>query len=113
MQRLGNPENSTSVIHVAGTKGKGSVCVMLGAALTAAGMKTGVYTSPHLETIHQRMAIDGQLITDDQMVAAFQRITSKITEFDKTLVAEGKQPCLLYTSPSPRDKRQSRMPSSA
>ena len=96
MQRLGNPENSTSVIHVAGTKGKGSVCVMLGAALTAAGMKTGVYTSPHLETIHQRMAIDGQLITDDQMDAAFERIDAKIQEFDETLVAEGKQPVSFF-----------------
>ena len=96
MQRLGNPENSTPVIHVAGTKGKGSVCVMLGAALSSAGMKTGVYTSPHLETIHQRMAIDGQLITDGQMDAAFQRIDVKIQEFDKTLVAEGKQPVSFF-----------------
>jgi len=96
MQRLGNPENSASIIHVAGTKGKGSVCVMLGAALSAAGMKTGVYTSPHLETIHQRMAIDGRLITDDQMSAAFERIDAKIQEFDKTLVAEGKQPVSFF-----------------
>ena len=96
MKRLGNPENSTTVIHVAGTKGKGSVCVMLGAALSAAGMKTGVYTSPHLETIHQRMAVDGHLITDDQMVAAFKRIDATIQEFDKTLVAEGKQPVSFF-----------------
>ena len=59
-------------------------------------MKTGVYTSPHLETIHQRMAIDGQLITDGQMDAAFQRIDAKIQEFDKTLVAEGKQPVSFF-----------------
>lgn len=96
MQRLGNPENSASVIHVAGTKGKGSVCVMLGASLSSAGMKTGVYTSPHLETIHQRMAIDGQLITDDQMAASFQRIDAVIQEFDKTLVAKGKQPISFF-----------------
>jgi len=96
MQRLGNPEKSTSVIHVAGTKGKGSVCVMLGAALSSAGMKTGVYTSPHLETIHQRMAIDGQLITDSQMNAAFQRIDAKIQKFDETLVAQGKQPVSFF-----------------
>jgi dihydrofolate synthase/folylpolyglutamate synthase len=96
MQRLGNPENSASVIHVAGTKGKGSVCVMLGAALSSAGMKTGVYTSPHLETIHQRMAIDGQLITDSQMAAAFERIDAKVQEFDRTLLADGKQPVSFF-----------------
>ncbi len=96
MQRLGNPENKTSVLHVAGTKGKGSVCVMLGACLSAAGIKTGVYTSPHLETIHQRMAIDGQLITDAQMVAAFERIDQRVQEFDKALAAEGKQPVSFF-----------------
>ena len=96
MQRLGNPENSASVIHVAGTKGKGSVCVMLGAALSSAGMKTGVYTSPHLETIHQRMAIDGQLISDSQMAAAFERIDAKVQEFDRTLLADGKQPVSFF-----------------
>ncbi len=96
MQRLGNPERSAPVIHVAGTKGKGSVCVMLAACLSAAGMKTGVYTSPHLETIHQRMVIDGLLITDDQMVASFKRIDQRIQEFDKVLVAEGKQPVSFF-----------------
>ncbi len=96
MRRLGNPESKAPVIHVAGTKGKGSVCVMLAACLSAAGMKTGVYTSPHLETIHQRMAIDGQLISDDQMAAAFQRIDKQVQKFDKTLLADGKQPISFF-----------------
>ncbi len=96
MQRLGNPERKAPVIHVAGTKGKGSVSVMLAAALSANGKRTGVYTSPHLETIHQRMAIDGRLITDLQLVAAFEGIDTIVREFDEALTAAGKQPVSFF-----------------
>lgn len=61
---LGNPQNDYPIIHVAGTNGKGSVCSMLTAALTAAGYRTGLYTSPHIRRFNERIRIDGNEIHD-------------------------------------------------
>jgi len=60
LDRLGNPHQAMPVIHVAGTKGKGSTAAMLGAVLSASGYRTGVFTSPHLDRLEERIAIDGQ-----------------------------------------------------
>ncbi len=81
-QRLDNPQLKYPVVHVAGTKGKGSVATMIGAILSSAGRRTGVYTSPHLETINQRMAIDGQFITDQQLLNVLEEIHPVIEEMD-------------------------------
>jgi len=96
VQRLGSPELKYPVIHVAGTKGKGSVCVMLGQILTAAGLRTGVYTSPHLETIHQRMQVDGKLITDDQMLAIFEDFEPTVTDYDQWLASQNRRPVTFF-----------------
>jgi len=61
--RLGNPQNSYPAAHVAGTVGKGSVCFMLEAALEAAGFKTALYTSPHLNDIRERLRIGGRTVS--------------------------------------------------
>ena len=52
---LGNPQDSLRVVHVAGTKGKGSTATMIASALTAAGYSTGLYTSPHLDRLEARI----------------------------------------------------------
>jgi dihydrofolate synthase/folylpolyglutamate synthase len=57
---IGSPQRSLPIVHVAGTKGKGSTSAMIAAALSAAGYRTGLFTSPHLERIEERMTIDGQ-----------------------------------------------------
>lgn len=62
--RLGSPHLSLPVIHVAGTNGKGSVCAILDAVLRAQGYKTGLYTSPHLFNLRERIKINGQVITE-------------------------------------------------
>ena len=62
------------VITVAGTNGKGSVSAYLHAMLAAAGFKTGVFTSPHLQAYNERIQIDGKPVSDEQLVAAFARI---------------------------------------
>ncbi len=56
------------VIHVAGTNGKGSVCAMLSSVLTAAGYRTGLYTSPFLQTYRERVRTDGEPIPEDQLI---------------------------------------------
>ncbi|MCK5844320.1 MAG: hypothetical protein KAG97_06405 [Victivallales bacterium] len=60
--RLGNPHKNLKFIHVAGTNGKGSICAMISAGLSAAGFKTGFYSSPHLIKVRERFRIDGKSI---------------------------------------------------
>ena len=56
---LGNPQDSYQIIHVAGTNGKGSVCLKTSVAMQAAGLRTGLFTSPHISCFRERMRIDG------------------------------------------------------
>ena len=57
---LGHPERAWNSIHIGGTNGKGSVAAMVERGLRAAGLKTGRYTSPHLDRIEERVALDGR-----------------------------------------------------
>jgi len=72
MQRLaellGHPERSYPVIHVAGTNGKGSVAAMIDSILRAAGHRTGLYTSPHLVKLGERVQVDRHLLTEQEIV---------------------------------------------
>ena len=61
---LGNPHCRYAAIHVAGTKGKGSTCAFLASVLSRAGLRTGLYTSPHIEHYRERIAIDGGKIPE-------------------------------------------------
>lgn len=60
LDRLGNPERSLPLVHLAGTKGKGSTAAFIAAMLTASGRRVGVYSSPHLHRVEERLAIDGR-----------------------------------------------------
>ena len=62
LKRIGNPQNDFKSVHVAGTKGKGSTCTMCCSMLDATGYKVGLYTSPHLVDIRERIVINGQMI---------------------------------------------------
>src|SRR3954447_13365217 len=62
LKRLGNPHEQFKSVHVAGTKGKGSTCAMVAAMLSASGYKVGLYTSPHLVDIRERVQINGVMI---------------------------------------------------
>ncbi|MDA0677014.1 MAG: bifunctional folylpolyglutamate synthase/dihydrofolate synthase [Chloroflexi bacterium] len=74
LEALGNPHRSVPAIHVAGSKGKGSTCAMIAAALTASGLRTGMFSSPHLHKITERIAVDGEPISRDQFVSLFERL---------------------------------------
>ena len=69
---LGNPQRDFRVVHVAGTNGKGSTCAMIEAGLRAAGVRTGLFTSPHLIEPTERIQIDGMAVTPDQFRRAFE-----------------------------------------
>jgi dihydrofolate synthase / folylpolyglutamate synthase len=66
---LGNPQNRFRTIHVAGTNGKGSVCAMIDAILRHAGLRTGLYTSPHLLKAEERIRIDGADMGQDDFIS--------------------------------------------
>lgn len=84
--KLGNPEKKLSVIHVAGTNGKGSAVAMLSSVLKEAGYRVGTYTSPHLESYNERYQINGEKISD----AAFAKEISLIRRLCEELEREGK-----------------------
>ena len=68
MEELGNPQNEYPIIHVAGTKGKGSVSALCASALQAGGYKVGLYTSPHLTDYCERIQVNGEPISHELMV---------------------------------------------
>jgi dihydrofolate synthase/folylpolyglutamate synthase len=67
LEELGNPERSVAVIHVAGTNGKGSVCAMMESVLRASGLRTGLFTSPHLLSFAERFRIGGRAIPEKKL----------------------------------------------
>jgi dihydrofolate synthase/folylpolyglutamate synthase len=82
---LGDPHRSTGFIHVAGTNGKGSTSAMIASALRMAGIKTGLYTSPHLWEPTERIRIDGQPVDTERFAAAFDRVHAAA----EALIAQG------------------------
>ena len=76
LSRLGNPHLDFPSIHVAGSNGKGSVCVQLSAAACASGLTTGLFTSPHLVTVEERIRIDGRPISPE----TFDKLLSSVRD---------------------------------
>ena len=71
---LDNPQNSFRSVHVAGTNGKGSTCAMIDAGLRTAGIRTGLFTSPHLIEPTERIVVDGMPVTPGQFERAFDAV---------------------------------------
>ena len=76
LDRVGNPHERLKYVHITGTNGKGSTAAMIASVLTAAGLKTGLSTSPHLWTFHERFQVDGEPIPDE----ALGRIAERVIE---------------------------------
>jgi len=73
LERLGSPERAFRCVHVAGTKGKGTTSALVAAALARAGLRTGLYTSPHVDRVHERVRIDGRDVDDAALASALER----------------------------------------
>jgi dihydrofolate synthase / folylpolyglutamate synthase len=80
---IGNPQDSFRAVHVAGTNGKGSVASMISTTLTLADHKTGAYTSPHLVSFTERITVDGEPITESEVVRLTRVIEARIEEQDE------------------------------
>jgi dihydrofolate synthase / folylpolyglutamate synthase len=89
LNRLGNPDAGLPIIHVAGTKGKGSTSALVAAMLHAAGYDVGVYSSPHLEQLEERFAINGVPCTADELSALVDRLRPVVQQMDDHGAATG------------------------
>ena len=77
LKRLGGPHLQYPCVHVAGTVGKGTVCYLLHGALRAAGYRVGLYTSPHIRDIRERIRVNNRLITRNEFAAAYEAVIGR------------------------------------
>lgn len=88
LKKLGNPHQKYPVLHIAGTNGKGSTCAILQALLSEHGLKTGLYTSPHLFKLNERFRINFEDISDDELLEMLKILkrfsTEPVTYFELT-----------------------------
>jgi len=83
LQPLGNPHLGTRTVHIAGTKGKGSTAAMIAQTLSAAGYKTGLFTSPHLHSIRERIRINGAMISKTDFAALVTELKPIVESVNK------------------------------
>ena len=81
---IGNPQDDLTMIHVAGTNGKGSTCAMIASILLASGKNVGLYTSPHLIRFNERIRINGYPIPDKQIITFMKKVGPVIQEIEST-----------------------------
>src|SRR5690349_20182607 len=91
LEELGNPHLGRPTIHIAGSKGKGSVAAMCASILKAAGLRTGLYTSPHLNRFIERTQIDGEPVSYDEFASGIEEVAAAVEKVrermpDRTLV---------------------------
>jgi len=80
MASLGDPQSEYSVIHIAGTKGKGSVAALCANALTKSGLRSGLYTSPHLQDYAERIQVDGVPIPHENLIDLVDEMKPNIAD---------------------------------
>src|SRR5436190_12375276 len=88
LHRLGDPHEELRFVHVAGSKGKGSTCAMLESVLRHAGYRTGLFTSPHLEDVRERIQVNRELIPQDELATCMATVKPAA----EALAAEGQPP---------------------
>jgi dihydrofolate synthase/folylpolyglutamate synthase len=86
LDRLDSPHERLPVVHIAGTKGKGSTATMIGAVLTASGYRTGVFSSPHLDRVEERIAIDDRCCSPAELVELVELVKPAVEAMDEAAV---------------------------
>src|SRR5216683_7266170 len=79
---LGDPQRACPVIHITGTNGKTSTARMIDALLRARGLRTGMFTSPHLNSIRERISLDGQPIDEQRFVELYEELAPYVAMVD-------------------------------
>ena len=85
LKQLGNPQEELKCVQVAGTKGKGSTCAMISHMLRACGYTVGLYSSPHLVDLRERITIDGAMISHADLTDLLKQISAKEKSFKGNL----------------------------
>lgn len=85
LAHLGNPAQNCKILHVAGTNGKGSVCAYLSTVLRKAGIRCGMFVSPHLVTMRERFVIDGEMVSEREFVEAFHTVKKQLDNLPQDL----------------------------
>ena len=80
LSKIGNPQNGMKIIHVAGTNGKGSVCAFVSNILNESGKKTGLFVSPHLVEMTERISICNKNVTKEEFVEGFINVKAVADE---------------------------------
>ncbi|MHC4574938.1 MAG: bifunctional folylpolyglutamate synthase/dihydrofolate synthase [Planctomycetota bacterium] len=81
---VGNPHKKIHTAHIAGTKGKGSTATMLAKMLEANGYRVGLYTSPHVVSLHERIMVDSRMIGESEMLGLLNRVYAPVEKMAKT-----------------------------
>ena len=89
MDLLGHPERSAPVVHITGTNGKTSTARMIDALLRSVGLRTGLYTSPHLQSITERIHIDGEPLSEERFLEVYADVAPVLDLVDGMSAAEG------------------------
>ena len=84
LKALGDPHDRVRLVHVTGTKGKGSTCAMIASALRAAGLRVGLFTSPHLEHVEERVRVNGVPISHAELAARMDEIAPVVLEMERS-----------------------------
>ena len=96
VELLGDPQRSYRVIHVTGTNGKTSTTRFIERILREHGLRTGRFTSPHLVRLNERMALDGEPVSDEQLISVYSDIEPILEFVDQELAAEGENPLTFF-----------------
>lgn len=86
---IGAPQERIPVVHIAGTKGKGSTAAMLDSILRQSGLRTGLFTSPHLERFEERMKVSGQMPDEREMTSLVEQLQERLTAADSEVLQDG------------------------
>ena len=96
LRLLGDPQRDLRIVHVAGTKGKGSTAAMIAAAISASGVRVGLFSSPHLHRLEERYNIDGREAGPAEIVALTDAIRPAIAELDALDFAAGRRSATFF-----------------
>ena len=80
LHEMGDPDRKLSIIHVAGTNGKGSVCAFLTSLYRNAGFRTGTFISPHLVTVRERFLLNNEMVSPGKLQAAFETVLETVNK---------------------------------
>jgi len=95
LHRLGDPHLAAKTVHITGTKGKGSTAAMIAQVLSSSGYRTGLYTSPHLHDLRERIKVDGNLIFPSEFAALVAELKPHF-EAINVIASEAKQPLTFF-----------------